>query len=198
MFLVAPPPEPMPRLSQMIDRNLFIAPPLGSSRDDLLDSQSIVEVRQPSFDELTSSPYRVEPYPQRQIYDVPVLDTPSRHRLEGVYDRFLMATSGVKRVGKGYQSENYVPVANTKNSGLGLNLAQNKTRAFYSTRRPMPPPVSSDDLQRRTASVDELGNWSEVAEGQEDSKDSNVGFVRKAIKLMVPKATTSKRLSRIV
>ncbi len=181
----------------MIDRNLFIAPPLGSSRDDLLDSHNVDEVRQPSFDELTSSPYRVEPYPQRQNHDVPVLDTPSRHRLEGVYDRFLMATSGVKRVGKGYQSDNHVPVTNNKNSSLGLNLPQNKARAFYSTRRPMPPPVSSEDLQHRTASVDELGNWSQVEEIPEDPKDSNVGFVRKAIKLMVPKGTTSKRLSRI-
>jgi serine/threonine-protein kinase GIN4 len=195
-LFVAPPPEPTPRLSQMIDRNLFIAPPLGSSRDDLLHSHSVDEIRQPSFDELTSSPYRVEPYPQRQNHDVPVLDTPSRHRLEGVYDRFLMATSGVKRLGKGYQSDNHVPVANNKNS-LGLNLAQNKARAFYSTRRPMPPPVSSEDLQRRTASVDELGNWSQVEEIPEDPKDLNVGFVRKAIKLMVPKGTTSKRLSRI-
>ena len=63
----------------------------------------------------------------------------------------------------------------------------------------MPPPISSDDVRCMTASVDELGNWSNVGEiQQEDPKDSpDVGFVRKAIMLMVPKATSSKRLSRI-
>jgi len=169
---------------------------LGSSRDDLLDSHNISEVRQPSFDELTSSPYHVEPYPLRQSHDVPVPDTPARHRLEGVYDRFLMATSGVKRVGKGYQSEHLAP-NNKGGHGINLGLTQHKARAFYSTRRPMPPPISSDDLRCMTASVDELGTWSNVGESQENTKDPDVGFVRKAIMLMVPKATTSKRLSRI-
>jgi len=65
----------------------------------------------------------------------------------------------------------------------------------------MPPAVSSDD-QRRAASVDELGNMSYVdkpAEGLGSAKDENSGgFMRKAMKLMVPKASsTSKRLSRI-
>jgi len=189
---LAPPPPLTPRLSQVIDPKLFIAPPLRPSRDDLLDSPR--EVRQASLDELTSSPCLVEPYPQRFSHDVPMLDTPARHRLEGVYDRFLMATSGVKRVGKGYQSENVAPV---KSSGVGLGLMQNKGRAFHSTRRPMPPPVSSEDLLRKTASVDELGNWSNIEDIPDDSKETSVGFVRKAIMLMVPKATASKRMSRV-
>ena len=126
-----------------------------------------------------------------------MLDTPARHRLEGVYDRFLMATSGVKRVGKGYQSETVAPVSN-KSSGIGLGVTQNKGRAFYSTRRPMPPPVSSEDLLRKAASVDELGNWSNIEEiPDDDAKEASVGFVRKAIMLMVPKATASKRMSRV-
>jgi serine/threonine-protein kinase GIN4 len=161
-----------------------------------VDSPSRSEVRQASLDELTSSPCLVEPYPQRYSHDVPILDTPAKHRLEGVYDRFLMATSGVKRVGKGYQSENFAPVPN-KSSGIGLGLTQSKGRAFYSTRRPMPPPVSSEDLLRKTASVDELGNWSNVEDIPNDPKETSVGFVRKAIMLMVPKGTVSRRLSRI-
>lgn len=194
--LLAPPPEPTPRLSEVIDPNLFIAPVFRPSRDDLLDSSpSSSEVRE-SFDELTSSPCHVEPYPPRYNHDVLVPDTPSRHRLEGVYDRFLMATSGVKRVGKGYQSENVAPVSN-KSNGIGLGLTQSKGRAFYSIRRPMPPPVSSDDLVRQTASVDELGNWSNVEDIPDDPKDAPTGFVKKAFKLMVPKASASKRLSRI-
>jgi len=105
-----------------------------------------------------------------------------------------MATSGVKRVGKGYQSESIAPV---KSSGVGLGLTQNKGRAFHSTRRPMPPPVSSEDLLRKTASVDELGNWSNIEDIPDDSKETSVGFVRKAIMLMVPKSTASKRMSRV-
>jgi hypothetical protein len=123
-----------------------------------------------------------------------MLDTPAKHRLEGVYDRFLMATSGVKRVGKGYQSENVAPVFNKRSSGIGLGVTQSKGRAFYSARRPMPPPVSSEELLRKTASVDELGNWSNVEDIPDDEpKETSVGFMRKALMRMVPKASASKR-----
>ena len=185
----------------MLDRNLFIAP-LLTSRDDLLDSKSISseQVRETSLDDLSSSPYHyVEPYPQRKrgSRDIPLPDTPTRHRIEGVYDRFLMATSGVKRLGKGYQSDNAGPVC----GDLVGPVSANKRRHFYSSRKPMPPPVSSED-QRRVASMDELG----VASSEEshldtpNSKDdgnTTVALVRKAIKLMVPKATSSRRLSRM-
>ena len=199
-FLAPPPPEPTPRLSQMLDRNLFIAP-LLTSRDDLLDSQSenSGQVRETSLDDLTSSPYVVEPYPQRirGSQEAPVPDTPTRHRIEGVYDRFLMATSGVKRLGKGYQSDNAGPVCGSVDS-----VPLNKSRHFYLTRKPMPPPVSSED-QRRAASMDEFGVVSH--DGSSNSDDSNskddgnttVALVRKAIKLMVPKATGSRRVSRM-
>ena len=65
-----------------------------------------------------------------------------------------MSTTGVKRVGKGYQSDNKAPVSYTV-STLGpkvptLNL--NLKRAFNSTRKPMPPPVSSDDILKRRSS----------------------------------------------
>ena len=205
-FSLAPPPPPTPRLSQVLDRNLFIAPPL-TSRENLLDvDDSIEHVREPSMDELTSSPCHVEPYPPRvrASYDCPIPDTPSRHRIEGVYDRFLMATSGVKRLGKGYQSDNAGPVANSSQT-VGLGAVQNKGRSFYSTRRPMPPPVSSEDLnQRRAASVDELGmvpstDVPTAGAGSTTREDGHRGvdLMRKAIKLIVPKNNTmSKRLSR--
>ncbi|KAF8799033.1 hypothetical protein BYT27DRAFT_7202794 [Phlegmacium glaucopus] len=196
-----PPPAPTLRLSQVLDRNLFIAP-LLTSRDDLLDSQSISfdQVRETSLDELTSSPCLVEPYPQRirGSQEVPIPDTPSRHRIEGVYDRFLMATSGVKRLGKGYQSDNVGPVCSNT---VGAGVSVNKGRHFYSSRKPMPPPVSSAD-QYRAASVDELGiityeeNHSDTPNSKDDS-NTTVARVRKAIKLMVPKAAGSRRLSRI-
>jgi serine/threonine-protein kinase GIN4 len=198
---LAPPPEPTPRLSQVLDRNLFIAP-LLTSRDDLLDSKSMSseQVRETSLDDLTSSPYHhVEPYPQRirGSQDPPLPDTPTRHRIEGVYDRFLMATSGVKRLGKGYQSDNAGPVC----GNIVVPVSLNKSRHFYSARKPMPPPVSSED-QPRVTSMDELGaSPSEEnhldASNSKDDGNTTVALVRKAIKLMVPKATGSRRMSRI-
>lgn len=199
-FMIAPPPVTTPRLSQVLDRSLFIAPQL-TSRDNLLEADSFERGRETSFDELTSSPLQVEPYPQRTraSYDHAIPDTPSRHRIEGVYDRFLMATSGVKRVGKGYQSENVAPAASRSSS-----QAQGKHRAFYTTRKPMPPPVSSDDLLKtRAASVDELGMMHygvvDIASpSQKEDGHGTVAFMKKAIKLMVPKNnTSSKRLSRM-
>lgn len=219
-----PPPPPTPRLSQVLDRNLFIAP-LLTSRDNLLDS-SIEHVREPSMDDLNASPYHVEPYPPRPraSQDAVIPDTPSRHRIEGVYDRFLMATSGVKRLGKGYQSDNLGPVGsggcgigNTSTStslgpsAYGYQQQPLRTKAFYSARRPMPAPVSSDDIvrdddggdeQRRAASVDELGmrvrGDSPGANGKEEGNMTVAFKMRKAMKLMVPKSTAmSRRLSRM-
>ena len=199
VFFSVPSPEPTPRLSQVLDRNLFIAP-LLTSRDDLLDSKSVSsdQVRETSLDDLTSSPYIVEPYPPRKrgSHEPPVPDTPTRHRIEGVYDRFLMATSGVKRLGKGYQSDNAGPVCGNIVDSVPLN----KSRHFYLARKPMPPPVSSDD-QRRAASLDEFGvvsnedDRSDVSNSKDDG-NTTVALVRKAIKLIVPKAG-SRRVSRM-
>jgi serine/threonine-protein kinase GIN4 len=184
----------------VLDRNLFIAP-LLPSRDDLLDSQSdsSEQVRETSLDDLTSSPYIVEPYPQRVrgSHEPPIPDTPTRHRIEGVYDRFLMATSGVKRLGKGYQSDNAGPVCGNIVDPVPLN----KSRHFYLTRKQMPPPVSSDD-QRRAVSLDEFGvvSQDESHSGESNLKDdgnTTVALVRKAIKLIVPKGTGSRRVSRM-
>jgi len=171
-----------------------------TSRDDLLDSSksvSFAQVRETSLDDLTSSPYHhVEPYPQRirGSQDAPLPDTPTRHRVEGVYDRFLMATSGVKRLGKGYQSDNAGPVCNN------IVVSLNKNRHFYSARKPMRPPVSSED-QHRAASMDEVGvvsceeNHLDTPNSKDDG-NTTVALVRKAIKLMVPKAG-SRRVSRM-
>ncbi|PPQ85184.1 hypothetical protein CVT25_004191 [Psilocybe cyanescens] len=201
----APPPEPTPRLSEVLDRSLFISPMLRS-QDDLLD-RTMERHHDMSLDDLHASPCHVEPYPQRaHSHDVAVPDTPSRHRIEGVYDRFLMATSGVKRLGKGYQSDNVGPVGSSQSTtGLGpvggTYQQQSKGRSFYSTRRPMPAPVSSDD-QRRAASVDELGMFSPSDAAappcpREETTNTTVTLMRKAMKLIAPKATASRRLSRM-
>jgi serine/threonine-protein kinase GIN4 len=193
-----PPPPLTPRLSQVIDRSLIIAP-LLTSRDNLLDCQSVEYDRSRSFDELTSSPLHVEPYPQRPraSQDDNIPDTPSRHRIEGVYDRFLMATSGVKRLGKGYQSDNIGPVGGVS-STPGTAIPQHKSRMFHSTRRPMPPPVSSED-QQRPNSVDELGVmvYADLPAAKDHEGNTTVSLVRKAFKLMAPKASASRRVSRM-
>lgn len=190
-----PPPEPIPRLSQVIDRNMILAP-IHTSRDDLLND-SIEYERSRSFDELTSSPLHVESYPQRTrpSREANIPDTPNRHRIEVVYDRFLMATSGVKRLGKGYQSDN-VPIVHS--STLGPGIAHSKSRHFYTNRKPMPPPVSSED-QGRAASMDEMGVmlYADLPGAKVHDGNGSVSLVRKAINLMVPKATASRRMSRM-
>ena len=184
-------PTPAPRLSAVLDRSLFITPPL-TARDD--------DERGPSLDssadgssesnDLTSSPFHVEPYPPRKpSHPQGLPDTPSIRRLEGVYDRFLMATSGVKRVGRGYQSDNAGPVLNT----VGGNVMQAKRhpRIFASARRRMPPPVSSED-QLRAVSVDELGTAGCDANSSDDN--TTAAFVRRAFKAII--TTTSRTVSR--
>ncbi|KIJ17615.1 hypothetical protein PAXINDRAFT_72848 [Paxillus involutus ATCC 200175] len=118
-----------------------------------------------------------------------------------------MATSGVKRVGKGYQSDNFKPVHNISNTvGNSDHVKPNYSRGFgvFGTgKRAMPPAVSSEDQWSRSTSIDELGF---VASGSGASasssrmlKDESKGtFVRRAIKAMVPGKTVSRRLSRTI
>jgi serine/threonine-protein kinase GIN4 len=198
-ILAAEVQAPSPRLSAVLDRSLFIAPPVHAREDSSVPAISMSEK---SFDELTASPFHVEPYPPRKTNapDAPILDTPSQRRVEGVYDRFLMATSGVKRLGKGYQSDNLGPVGNIHTPNVSNYKHNQNHRAFYSTRRAMPPPVSSDD-QRRTVSVDELGVVTCTAGAGspvlKDESNTTVALVRRALKAIVPGKTVSRRLSRM-
>lgn len=135
----------------------------------------------------------VEPYPSRKPSSQNILSSPEQRRLENVYDRFLMATSGVKRVGKGYQSDNVAPIS----SVVGEGKSQRK-------RYVMPPPVSSEDFSGRpTVVVDELGMMTCTQPGMgtpvmRDENNTTVSMVRRAIKAMVPGKTVSKRLSRVM
>ncbi|KAF9255643.1 hypothetical protein L218DRAFT_314111 [Marasmius fiardii PR-910] len=192
-----PAPPSSPRLSQAVDRSIFIAPPVRS-RDDV-DHLHTPPPFSKSFDELTSSPLVVEPYPPRDSspLDHSIPDSPTQRKLEGVYDRFLMATSGVKRVGKGYQSDVRAPVHNTMKSPENVPA---RHRAFYSTRRQMPPPVSSDQMH---IVVDELGVMTStpVTGGERevfrDQSNTTVAIVRRAFKAIVPGKTLNRRLSRL-
>lgn len=182
-----------PRLSAVLDRSLFVATPIPPKFADNLN------------DDLTASPYHVEPYPPRRSGEAQnVPPSPERRRLEGVYDRFLMATTGVKRVGKGYQSDNFRPLQNTIPSDTGkLPASHGRTFGVFGTgKRQMPPPVSSDDVWCRASSIDELGfttcsNAIGTAPrvSKDDSKNT-AALVRRAIKAIVPGKTVSRTLSR--
>ncbi len=110
--------------------------------DQSWSSNDHATAHSPSRSSLTDSPFLVHPYPSRkQAVTPPAMDSPTRRDLEGVYDRLLTATSGVKRVGKGYQSYYVKPIS----TNIPPSSSKSPGRFFHSTRRPMPPPVSSED-----------------------------------------------------
>jgi serine/threonine-protein kinase GIN4 len=166
-------PAPPPRLSTVLDRSLFVTPPPAIYEDDSVTDITLARDNSMEIDELTSPPVVVEPYPSRRTGPKNAFpDLPTLRRLEGVYDRILMATSGVKRLGRGYQSDNLGPVGNAP--------------APNAIRRPMPPPVSSVE-KKRIASVDELGTLSyrRGARHDKDAGSNTVTLVRRAFKAIV-------------
>lgn len=106
-----------------------------------------------------------------------------------------MSTTGVKRRGQGYQSDNVGPVSNIPL--LAVSAARRNQKFFNSARRPMPPPVSSDDIRRAT-SVDEFGvvvrsgNVSNTPSTPDQGKNT-VAIVRRAFKAIVTGKTVSTR-----
>ncbi|KAJ7288021.1 hypothetical protein C8J57DRAFT_1459679 [Mycena rebaudengoi] len=184
-----------PRLEEVLDRSLFIASPLSRKSDETNNRSQTVER---SFDELTSSPFHVEPYPARKpnATNTSIPDTPTQKRLEGVYDRFLMASTGVKRLGKGYESNNAGPVSYTVGPSTP---APRDHRAFHSAHRAMRPPVSSED-NRQSVSVDELGMMTYAgpsAPRHKEAGNTTITLVRRAFKAIVPGKTVGRRTSRI-
>ncbi|ETW81318.1 hypothetical protein HETIRDRAFT_451140 [Heterobasidion irregulare TC 32-1] len=204
------PSPPLP-LSAVIDRSLFIAESPSARRETFNMPQTpsiqIFTDKLGGDDSLTASPFSVEPYPNRVCsLNSPIVESPTtQRRVEGVYDRFLMATSGVKRVGRGYQSDNIGPVTNVPQTQASASHRP-ASRMFHSTRRAMPAPVSSDDFEkRRTVSVDELGmmqSFSGDANGtthipmSKDERTNTVRNVRRAIKAIVSGKTVSKISSK--
>lgn len=129
-------------LSAVLDRDLFTPDPVPIDPDSSGSSNDHATAHSPGRNSLTDSPFVVHPYPSRkQAVTRPAMDSPTRRDLEGVYDRLLMATSGVKRVGKGYQSSHVKPIS----TNMSSSSSKSPGRFFHSTRRPMPPPVSSED-----------------------------------------------------
>ncbi|KZV68472.1 hypothetical protein PENSPDRAFT_514342 [Peniophora sp. CONT] len=162
------------RLSAYVDRDVFMSStsstpgPTTVNFDDppqtpLLDAPRTPTTRlsltPPVANSLNSSPFEVKPYPVRTVA-APAIDSPTARRVEGVYDRFLMATSGVRRHGRGYEaSRGGGPVEHKENAPVE-HLVSNTVsspagptrpplRLFHTARRAMPPPVSSTDVFTR-------------------------------------------------
>ncbi|KAG6878514.1 hypothetical protein C0993_005445 [Termitomyces sp. T159_Od127] len=196
---VPTPPPSAHRLSDVLDSRLFIAPPLSPREEDQGTETCVRDVSlvagAGSYDDLEASPLHVEPYaPRRASVRIPAPDSPTQRRVEGVYDRLLMATSGVKRLGRGYQSDCAGAGAGAA-SGIPVYRAVTEKRLLQSGRRQMPPAVSSED---GPVLVDEMGvlGRGRVRGGhaviREDGK-TTVALVRRAFKAMVP-GKTPRRL----
>ncbi|KAG8214433.1 hypothetical protein J3R82DRAFT_9456 [Butyriboletus roseoflavus] len=201
----APVSSPSIRLSAVLDRSLFVAPPVSPRfTEDSVTTPEITRGRSIQFDDLNSSPYHVEPYLLRNSGEQVILDSPNKRHLEGVYDRFLMATSGVKRVGKGYQSDNLKPAHNSISTAEHGKAGHARGFGVFGTsKRAMPPPVSSEDVWRRSTSIDEfgfvtVGQGTNTSSSRNSKDESRPTFVRRAIKAMVPGKTISRRLSRTI
>ena len=116
--------------------------------------------------------------------------------MEVSYDRLLMSTSGVKRVGRGYQSD----LANTS-APVPMNKPTHskKQSKLWGGALRMPPPISSEDVKYYT---DEFGNIvptyhaTEASWSHKDDGVSAVRIVREALKAIVNVKTHSKKQSR--
>lgn len=132
----------------------------------------------------------------REANSSPTLSSPARRHIEGVYDRFLMATTGVKRVGRGYQSDNSAPMQNLP----GVASYKSAGRRLGMGRRAMPPPVSSDDLDR-TGFVDDFGNIVNADDHlmhQKDDTTSAMRSVTKAFRAIVTGKSLARRQSKVM
>lgn len=183
-------------LSAVLDGDLFAPDPVPIDPDSSGSSYDHVTANSPGRNSLTDSPFLVHPYPSRKQVVTPAMDSPTRHNLEGVYDRLLMATSGVKRVGKGYQSCHVKPIS----TDMSPSSSKGPGRFFHSTRRPMPPPVSSED-KFMTWTPDQIGVMSSDyvdVDGPGFCED-NAGAakaVSRALKALVTGKAVVKKASR--
>lgn len=181
-------PTPPVRLSSLVHPSVFIA----------ARSPKLELVEEPANDITKLSPEPMRPPPGRTITGSRSLDSPNtKRRVADDYDRLLSAATGVKKVGLGYQSDVKGPISNVLNTDPYASSASSKRMTFFhSTRKVMPPPVSSEDW-RKTVSVDELSRLSPgtpEATPKEEKAGGTVGAVKRAFMALAGRAS-SKRLS---
>jgi serine/threonine-protein kinase GIN4 len=181
-------PTPPVRLSSLVHPSVFIAP--RSPEPEIIE--------EPIKDVTRLSPESLSPPPGRTITGSRSLDSPNtKRRVAMDYDRLLSTTTGIKKVGLGYQSDVRGPISNILNTDPYASSASSKrTTFFHSTRRAMPPPVSSEDW-RKTVSVDELARLPPST--PEPIPKEKVGGTVSAVKrafMAIAGRTGSKRLSQ--
>lgn len=180
-------------LSTVLDRDLFSPDPVPTEPDTSGSSDNHATAHSPGRDSLTDSPFLVHPYPSRkQAMNPP--DSPTRRDLEDGYDRLLMATSEVKRVGKGYQSCHVKPIS----TNMAQLSSKNPGRFFHSTRRPMPPPVSSDDKFMAWAAELDVTSGHANVDGPDllEDRAGTAKVVSRALKALVTGKAVVKKASR--
>jgi hypothetical protein len=190
-------PPTSPRLSAVFDKSLFIAPPIGHTEDISENDDTTAYTRSKSLD---FNHLQVKSHPPRESDRSPpvVLDTPNRRRIEGVYDRFLMATAGVKRGGRRNQSASLSHMKNVPNISLSPQLPNhhNIHRAF-NTAQPVTPSVFNEEF-KLPRSVDELGTVtrdpSHDVSYYKDESSNTVALVRRALKAVVAGKAATRQL----
>jgi len=187
-IIVAAPTPPV-RLSALVHPSVFIAP--RSPEPEIAE--------EPVKDMTRLSPEPLSPPPARTITGSRSLDSPNtKRRVAEDYDRLLSTTTGIKKVGLGYQSDVRGPIANVLSTDpYASSASSRRTTFFHSTRRAMPPPVSSEDW-RKTVSVDELARLA-PSTPEPTSKEGKVGGTASAVKrafMAIAGRTGSKRLSQ--
>src|ERR1700722_4840801 len=172
-----------PSTPSLSARRLFFATPPGiptipSPTTESLDS------------DLTSCPVHVEPYPEKaKKVNSTLCDAASQRRIEGVYDQYLLATPGVRRVGKGYQSDKASTVL--RGAVPSTSSFSRIPRILHTTRRANPSPVVRDG-RKRALSIDELGAISCSTVNDESARKGVASYtaslVRRALKSINRKA----------
>jgi hypothetical protein len=190
-------PPTSPRLSAVFDKSLFIAPPIGHTRDKSENDDTTAYIRSKSLD---FNHLQSKPHPPLEADGSPpeVLDTPNKRRIEGVYDRFLMATAGVKRGGRRNQSASLSHVKDVLSTSPSPQHPNhhNIHRAF-NTVQPMAPSVFNEET-KLPRSVDELRTVtrdpSPDVSNYKDDSNNTVALVRRALKAVVAGKAATRQL----
>lgn len=193
------PPVTTPRLSAVIDPSVFIARPISSST--LIDDSSSTVAQnareKSSFEDFTTRSWH------RSSRTTNVSDASMQRKIENVYDRFLFATSGIKRnAGKAKQKKEVPCPENRKTLAPPVFLIGNHRSAI-----PVPSStatsasastsaltVPNENIQRRVASAGELR--SKRAKASTQKVDNTITFVKRALQAFVPNKTLSKKSSQ--
>ncbi|KLO07620.1 hypothetical protein SCHPADRAFT_859973 [Schizopora paradoxa] len=194
-------PKPTPSLTSVLDRSIFISrtgstpplhevPSIPTLANASVHFDRVERVREQQVSPTSSTSSRSS---RLRDSNPAALLSPARRHIEGVYDRFLMATTGVKRLGKGYQSDNVWAPTNAPTAAS----YKKSGKIFGTGRRAMPPPISSDDVK---AGLDvEFGVMNTDRYSPLSHEGSTkVKGVTKALKAIVTGKTVSKRQSRAI